>query len=119
MNDVFVRKNNNNNLIIINLDLHNKTSGNNLYAIIQPNNDQSNQLNYKWRMVEISEATAISDQYGVNNNDLPLSSRDKPSFRKQLSQQIQITSSMINDIKSISLQILRNKSCKSKKLVSV
>merc|ERR1711933_252721 len=45
----------NNKLIIINPDLRNKTSGNKLYAIIQPNNGQSNQDKYKWRMVELSE----------------------------------------------------------------
>ncbi len=85
MNDkqiyLFTNKDNNKQIGIINFDLHLKQSNELLYFIISPNDSkkiESSSNKWLWKLDTYITAKQIMNQYNININDLPKSSRTSP-----------------------------------------
>jgi len=84
---------------IVNYDLHIKSTKKLIYGIFKPNDADKKTDKWKWKLSEFKTDDQIVQEYGIENSELPKSSRKTQKFIQALKSNIVIQESLIDDTK--------------------
>ena len=105
-------------IVIINYDLHQKMTKQNLYAIIIRNNDMDKCKGHKWELINFLTVKQIENKYNIMEDELPKSSRLQRQYLSQL-KKIQKKSIRVQNLNIKGLSQFRERKNESLKQIKI